>query len=99
MTADTGRLTRKQIALLEVIQRGNEDGSFVDMEQLIDRIHYKPSRQSLQCSIRAMEARGLVERKPLELRRGRHRVLYALTPAAVARFDATTGEFDIISEF
>lgn len=98
MTADTGHLTRKQINILETIMKGAENGDFIDMDQLLEKVSYETSKQSMQCSIRVLERRGLVERKPLELRRGRMRAVFALTPQALQRFDGVTGEFDVIIE-
>lgn len=73
-------LTQKQRALLEVIARGNKDGSKVDMRQLTDLLPYKPSLESLHFSIRALVKHGLIEKMPLEKREGRLKRPLQVTP-------------------
>jgi DNA-binding PadR family transcriptional regulator len=67
-------LTQKQIALIQVIAMGNSDGTHADLDQVIERCGYNPSKQSIQFSIRALVEKGLVERGSKERRRGRMRV-------------------------
>lgn len=98
MSVDTGYLTHKQLDILRTIMKGAENGDLIDMDQLLEKISYKTSKQSMQCSIRVLESRGLIERKPLELRRGRMRAVFALTPQTQKRFDSVTREFDVIVE-
>lgn len=98
MSTDTGHLTLKQVNILETIMKGDGSGGFIDLDQLLERISYETTKQSMQFSIRALIRRGLVEKKPRELRRGRKRVVYSLTPQAMSRFDSRTGEFDVIME-
>ena len=74
------RLRQKQLALLRVIARGNDDGSPVDLDQLIERAPHKPSKESVQFSIRALVKHGLVEKQTLERRRERARRIIAATP-------------------
>ena len=66
-------LTQKQIDFIKVIVTGNKDGSAIDLDQIIERVEHHPSKQSIHFSIRAMVAKGLIEKGPLERRRGRHR--------------------------
>ena len=73
-------LTTKQIELIRVISEGNPDGSPVDMDQILERLAYKPTKESLQFSIRALVAHGLIEKLPGEKRRGRSRRLIGITP-------------------
>lgn len=66
-------LSPKAWEIMNVIIRGNPDGSWVDLDQLLERLSYKPSKASIQFSIRALIDRGLIERKPFEERRGQKR--------------------------
>jgi DNA-binding MarR family transcriptional regulator len=72
-------LTLKQIELLNTIGRRNPDGGAIDLDQLIERLSYKPSKQSIQFSIRALIAHGLIQKDAPEKRRGRTRTLISLT--------------------
>jgi len=98
MTTDTMHLTRKQINILEVILKGADNGDFIDLDEMMERLSYTASKQSIQLSVRILARRGLIDRKGTELRRGRNRAVLALTPQALKRFDSGTGEFDIILE-
>ncbi len=95
---DNRRLTRKQVAILDVIMRGAEDGGLIDMDTLLEKLPYETTKDSMQFSIRYLIRRGLVEKRPRELRRGRRRITYALTVEALKSYDARSGEFDIIEE-
>ena len=72
-------LTLKQIELLNTIGRRNPDGGAIDLDQLIERLAYKPTKQSVQFSIRALIAHGLIQKDAPEKRRGRTRTLISLT--------------------
>lgn len=73
-------LSDKQIALMIAVAKGDGAGDFADIDQVLERLPYKTSKQSLQFSIRSLLKRGLLERKPIEVRRGRARRPLALTP-------------------
>lgn len=73
-------LTTKQTELLKIIQTANDDGGLVDLDQLIERASYKPSKASMQFSIRALVARDLIEKAGNALRRDRRRVLLRIRP-------------------
>lgn len=72
-------LTTKQIELLTTIGSRNPDGGAIDLDQLIERLSYKPSKQSIQFSIRALIAHALIQKDASEKRRGRTRTLLSLT--------------------
>lgn len=72
-------LTVKQIELLAVIGKRNPDGGATDLDQILERLSYKPTKQSLQFSIRALIAHGLIQKDAPEKRRGRTRTLISLT--------------------
>lgn len=76
----TERITNKQFDILSCVRKGKPDGSFLDMDELLEGVTYETSTQSMQFSIRFLVNRGLVEKKPKEVRRGRSRAIYALTP-------------------
>lgn len=73
-------LTAKQIELLQIIKNANPDGTLVDLDQLIERTTYAPSKQSMQFSVRALIARGLIKKAGQEKRRERSRILFEIEP-------------------
>lgn len=76
------RLTTKQRQLLDAIIKGNPDGTWLDLDQLLEKLPYEPTKMSLQFSIRSLMNRGFLERKALEFRRGATRRTIAPTAAA-----------------
>lgn len=74
-------LTVKQISVLRVIVAKNEDGSFVDLDQLLDRIDYETTKASMQFSIRSLVKNGFIV-KDDDNRRGRRHVIYKPTEVA-----------------
>lgn len=81
-------LTTKQSKLMKVILKGNIDvkGNWVswcDYKQILDRLSYETSRESLMCSIAILRKQGWVERDGKELRVGRVRQTVAPTALAV----------------
>ncbi len=81
MTA-TRSLSPKQWEILSHLLRGNPDGTWLDFDQLLERCSYKPSKESMHFSLRALVNRGLIEKKPTEIRRGANRRI--LAPTALA---------------
>lgn len=79
-------MTKYQIEVLQKISAGGPDGH-LDFDQLLPLLHWSPSKDSMQFTIRAMCAKGLVEKRPQELRRGRKRVVYAVTPEGALALD------------
>lgn len=75
-------MTQKQCQITDIILRGNPDGSFIDLDQLVERVPYKTSKDSMHFSIRALIKHGLIEKKPLEHRRGQDRCILAPTARA-----------------
>lgn len=81
-------LTGKQIALLKIVVEGNGNdllGKFiaVDLDQVLERLPYRTSKQSLQFSIRALVKKEVIKKESAENRRGRSRVL--LSPTLLGR--------------
>lgn len=99
-------LTAKQIELINVIGKRNEDGGAIDLDQLLERLSYRTSKQSIQFSIRALIKHGLIEKSASEKRRGRTRTLLSLTElgeqmVGVRRpvsFVVPLGEEDVLEE-
>ncbi len=72
-------LTAKQKAILALVVHGNPDGTPIDLDQLIDRVPYAPTKEAMQFSVRALINRGLIEKGGTELRRERSRRLILAT--------------------
>ncbi|MCG5512847.1 hypothetical protein [Ectothiorhodospira shaposhnikovii] len=73
-------MTKKQRAILMVVNRGNPDGSFVDVDQIIERVPYPARKDAIKLSLRILEGHGCIRRLPLEKRRGQKRRVIAPTP-------------------
>lgn len=88
------RLTSKQIEIMRILKEGNGmDGDKpvpCDLDQLLERLPYTTTKDSIQFSIRALVKKELVEKKGIEVRRGRSRILLALTKSGKAIFSAET---------
>lgn len=72
-------LTAKQQEVLLVAAARNADGSPVDLDQIIERVSYKPTKAAIQFTIRALIAHGLIQKVGNEVRRDRMRVLIEAT--------------------
>lgn len=96
-------LTYKQMAVLEVIAKGNgyKDGKFIpcDLDQIIERCVYTVSKQALQFTLRRLIKKEMVVKvKELELRRDRYRVLYVPTEETKVLFRSNLGSYIELSE-
>lgn len=81
-------LTRKQAALMKVIMAGNIDVkgnrvSWCDYQQILDRLPYTTTRESLMCSIRILDNLGWISRAGKEIRDGRAKQTIEPTPTAM----------------
>lgn len=99
-------LTQKQIELLQVIGSKNNDGTEVDLDQIIERVSWHPKKDALQFSIRALMAHGLIKRLDSEKRRGRSHRLIALTDlglhfaaSASRSYISTVEEDELLQDF
>ena len=72
-------LTIKQIEIMKVVVAGAAAGAATDLDQIIERLPYKTTKESLQFSLRALERHELVARSATEYRRGRVRRLIVPT--------------------
>ena len=74
-------VTTKQRALLTVVCAGDGRDHLgnmipVDIDQILERMEYKTSKESLQFSLRALIHKGIIYKAPYtELRRGRARAV------------------------
>lgn len=73
-------LTKKQKQILALVLAKNSDGTLIDFDQLVDRLPYSTTKDSMHFSIRALVSKGLVEKGPIETRRGRGRRVIGITP-------------------
>lgn len=80
-------LTTKQREILKLVIQGNIDKtgarvSNIDYHQMLNRLPYETSRDSLMCSIGILEKQGWLVKSGKELRDGRMK--QTLEPTAVA---------------
>jgi len=64
---------------MRVIIAGNDNGTPTDLDQVIERLKYETTKESVQFSIRALIKHGLIEKLGSDKRRGRRRVLIGAT--------------------
>ncbi|MCO5033892.1 hypothetical protein M1V43_23440 [Escherichia coli] len=55
-------LTDKQKDIIKTLNLGYERGHLLDLDELLEVLPYKTTKQSIQFSIRALIKRGLVEK-------------------------------------
>lgn len=72
-------LTTKQENVLTVIVRGNSDGSFCDLDEIIQKVYYKTTKPSIQFIIRNLIHKGLIQKQETEKRRSRRRIILSAT--------------------
>jgi Fe2+ or Zn2+ uptake regulation protein len=77
------RLTDNQLKILRVLGNKNQDGSDVDLDQLLDTLaveyDWVTSKAALQWSLRQLIKLGLVERMGVDVRRKRARRILRLS--------------------
>lgn len=88
------KLTVKQKEILSLVIEANADGTPLDIDQLIERTSYKPTKAAMCFSIRYLAEKGALEKAGLEKRRGRSRILITPTPLGV---DAARGVIPLYS--
>lgn len=72
-------ISAKQREVLSCIVRANPDGTWLDLDQILERLTYAPTKAALQFTVRQLVERGLAEKKPEEFRRGFDRRVLAPT--------------------
>jgi hypothetical protein len=76
-------VTPKQIAILRELVKRNPDGSYLDVQELIQRCAPGTTRGAMICSLRHMAMHDLVREDELVTRRGRRVRTYAATQKGV----------------
>ena len=86
-------LTTKQRDIMAAIMAGNRgpDGhreSWLDIDQLLERVPYRTTKASMQFSIRALIDKGMLTKGEIEQRRGRKRRVLVPTNLAFDTFSS-----------
>ena len=63
----------KQTDILDVIVKGNPDGTFADLDQIMERVPYTTTKPAFQFSLRCLIRKQLIERAELRYRDGAKR--------------------------
>lgn len=71
-------VTPYQLEMLQAVG-GAPEGAPIDFDSLLEKLSWKPKKESAQFTIRACITKGLMVKTDLQLRRGRLRVCYELT--------------------
>jgi hypothetical protein len=87
----TTHLTTKQHQILALIAGKNPDGSLLDLDQLLDRLPYETTKQSIHFSIRALVNRKMIKKAGQEKRRDRRRGLLDLDVNGALLYGAARG--------
>lgn len=83
-------LTTKQKEILTHVIEANVDGSTIDMDQLLSRLSYTPTKQALHFSLRFLNEKGCLEKAGLDKRRGRSRMTIVPTALGLATAKGVT---------
>ena len=71
--------SEKHLSVMKVLSVGNTDNSLVDLDQVLERLDYKTTKQAFQFTLRTMIRHGWAEKLGIETRRDRNRGLIGLT--------------------
>lgn len=74
-------MTKRQDEIMKLVMGASLTGKWLDIDQLLSKLGVSITKQALQCSIRFLEAKGLVARS-YETRRERRRMVIAPTSVA-----------------
>lgn len=77
-------LTTKQSQIVAVVYQKNTDGTLIDLDQLLDRLPYETTKQSIHFSLRPLIERGFLKKAGHEKRRNRSRLLLDLGEVGAA---------------
>ena len=73
-------ITKYQLEILNKVRDVERDtGRLADFDQVLESLSWAPTKDAAQFTIRAVIAKGFIEKAPLEQRRGRKRVCYQMT--------------------
>lgn len=75
--------------LLRLRQLEVKSEALVDLDQLLLELSWKPTKEAAQFVIRALVSKGLIEKMPRELRRGRTRACFSTTESGKLALDPT----------
>lgn len=84
------KCTAKQREIMCALIKGNPDGTFLDIDQLLEVISYETTKQSMQFSIRALVKHGMIDKTEGEYRRSRIRTVLVPTGLAYSTFGSAT---------
>jgi hypothetical protein len=87
-------ITQHQTEVLKLVAASDVP---LDLDQLLPKLSWGPSKEAAQFTIRALVTKGLLLKLPLKLRRGRLRVSYEMTAKGRLVFDPR-GPMPIISD-
>lgn len=76
-------ITKKQLAIIKVICEGNSDGSYCDLDQIIDRVAYETTKPAVQFVMRSLVTKSVAEKAGMMYRRGAQRVVYIPTKVGI----------------
>jgi hypothetical protein len=72
-------LTEKAIEALRVISNAENNGMPIDLDTVLSRLAFHPTKQAFQFTLRALIKRGLVEKVGTAVIRGKRRRLLKIT--------------------
>lgn len=76
-------ITNKQHVILSLIEAKNADGTEIDFDELMERIPWKTTKESMQFTLRSMIAKRLIEKGELERRRRARRRVFRVLPGGL----------------
>jgi DNA-binding PadR family transcriptional regulator len=80
-------VTAYQLEILVLVNQGGPDGA-LDLDQMLTRLSWAPTKESAQFPVRALVKKGLLKKsEELLFRRGRRRASYSLTPEGLQLLD------------
>jgi DNA-binding PadR family transcriptional regulator len=83
-------LSRSQIVICQHIAKGGEEAGCASMQELMEMLPNKPSRQALHFSIKFLEQKGIAQSVYRTRHGSRHRIV-TLTPEGFERMKYLTG--------
>ena len=72
-------ITKNQLELLHFVIDCEAGGAMADLDQIIDKMSWEPTKESIQFTIRAMVGKSFIEKSGLQSRRGRNRVCFKVS--------------------
>lgn len=73
-------ITKHQFeAVFTLRQIEQATGQLPDLDQLLSKLSWNPSKESIQFTVRALVGKGFIEKFGIQTRRGRNRVCFRVT--------------------